>query len=162
MNHTDCPREPEVLDAMTAGRWPFAEELHAHAATCPVCGDLASVAGAFTEDMHAEMQTVDVPPSGLVWWRTQRRAREEAARTAVRAMTFVQTASILGAIAAALTILGGVGAMSKSWRAWFANLSDALYFGGVTIPSWSLPLLLAFAVTLALAPLAVYFAVRED
>lgn len=162
MNLNDCPREPEVLDTMTAGRWSFADELQAHAASCPVCGDLAAVAGAFAEEMQAEMRTADVPPSGLVWWRAQRRAREEAARTAARAITFVQTASILGAIAAALTLLGGVGAMSKSWRAWFANFSDALYFGGVTIPAWIFPLLLAFAVTLALAPFALYFAVRED
>ena len=162
MNVTDCPREIEVIDAMTAGRWPLADELHAHATSCPVCGDLVAVAAAVTTDMRAELLAVDVPPSGVMWWRTQRRAQEEAMRTAARAITFVQTASILGAIAAALTILGGVGAMSKSWRAWFANFSDALYFGGVTIPAWTFPLLLAFAVTLALAPFALYFAVRED
>lgn len=162
MNVHECAREAEVLEAVTAGRWPFAGELQAHAASCPVCNDLVSVAAAFTEDTHDGLLRADVPPSGLVWWRAQRRARTDAARTAGRAITFVQVASIIGAIAAALALLGGVTVMSRTWRTWIANFSDAVYFGGVTIPSWTPPLLAAFAVTLALAPIALYFAVRED
>src|SRR5688572_26890787 len=162
MNVHECPREADVLEAVTAGRWPFAAELQTHAGSCPVCNDLVAVAAAFTEDTHDGLLRADVPPSGVVWWRAQRRARTEAVRTAGRAITFVQVASIIGAIAAALALLGGVTAMSKTWRMWFTNFSDALYFGGVTIPSWTPPLLAACALTLALAPIALYFAVRED
>jgi len=144
----NCPRESEIYDAIAAARWPEAcdDELRVHASSCAACADLVLVATAITEDIpHAH-----VPTSGVMWWRIQRREREEAARVASRTITIVQASSIAAAIALALTILGGVHAL---------QLPSVLQ---LSVPQLSLPLLCALAASLALAPVAVYFAVTED
>jgi len=156
----NCPRESEVLDALTTARWP--DELHAHAGGCALCADLVAVAAALHEDLQDAMHDVVVPASGLVWWRAQRREREEATRAAARTITLVQTASVLGAIAVALTILGGVSVMSDTWRDWLAGLTSAVRFESfAVVPQWNVPLMLAAAACLVLAPVALYFVVAE-
>jgi len=137
-----CPRESEIADALMTARWPEAceHELRAHAASCATCADLVLVATAIACDTPQ----VTVPASGVVWWRIQRREREKAVRTASRTITILQASSIAGAIALAPTI--------------FSSLSVS----AIHVPVWSLPLLLGFAVSLALAPVAVYWAVRGD
>ena len=151
-----CSREPEILDAMMAGRWPNAcgDELPAHAKSCALCADLVLVATAITNDVPE----AHVPTSAVVWWRMQRREREEAARAASRTITIVQASSIVAAIAAVLIILGGVSAMSETWRNGIAHVFQQLN----TLPGWGLPLLCTLALILAAAPVALYFAVRED
>ena len=72
-----------------------------------------------------------------------------AARTARRAINVVQAATVaVAAIGAALifTTSGGF-----EWLA-----------GAATSVHWSLPLILAVATPLSLAPVALYFAVTED
>jgi len=151
-----CSRESEILDALMTGRWPNAceDELHAHAQSCALCADLVLVATAITNDVPE----AHVPTSGVVWWRMQRRDREEAARAASRTITIVQASSILAAIAVVLTILGGVSAMSASWRSGIAHALQLLN----SLPQWGLPLLLTLALVLAAAPVALYFAMREE
>ena len=151
-----CPRESEILDMLMTARWPDAcgDELRAHAQSCASCADLVLVATAITSDVPE----AHVPTSGVVWWRMQRRDREEAARAASRTITIVQASSILAAIAVVLTILGGVSAMSESWRRGMGNALQLLN----NIPQWGLPLLFTLALVLVLAPVALYFAVREE
>jgi len=137
-----CPRESEIADSLMTARWPNAceHELRAHAASCATCADLVLVATAIAQ----ETPQVTVPASGVVWWRIQRREREKAVRTASRTITILQASSIAGAIALASTIAGSISVPT------------------IHIPVWSLPLLLGFAVSLALAPVAVYWAVKAD
>ena len=151
-----CPRESEILDALMTARWPNAcgDELPAHAQSCALCADLVLVATAITNDVP----DAHVPTSAVVWWRMQRRERDEAARAASRTITIVQASSIIAAIAVVLTILGGVSAMSESWRSGIAHVLQQLN----TLPGWGLPLLCTLALVLAVAPLALYFAVREE
>jgi len=151
----NCPRESEIYDAIAAARWPDAcdEELRAHASSCAGCADLVLI----TTEMAADIPAAHVPTSGVVWWRIQRREREEAARAASRTITILQASSIAAAIALALTILGGVSAMNASVRTWF---SHALQLTGT--PQWDLVFLGAIVMTLALAPVALYFAFSED
>lgn len=161
---TECPREYEVLECVTAGRWPDGceAELRAHAASCALCADLVAVTRAIAEEMHAEMRAADVPPAGMVWWRMQRRQRADIARTATRAITLVQTASVCAAVAFALTVLGGVAAVNDTWRHSLARMADAIHFGAIDPFAWSAPLLVALAASLMLAPVAVYLAVAKD
>ena len=151
----NCPRESEIYDAIAAARWPDAceEELRAHASSCADCADLVLI----TTSMAGDIPAAHVPTSGVVWWRIQRREREEAARAASRTITILQASSIAAAIALALTILGGVSAMNASVRSWF---SHALQLTGT--PQWDLVFLGAAVMTLALAPVALYFAFSED
>jgi hypothetical protein len=146
MNQSDCTREAEILDAITAGRWAHCTELRAHASTCATCADLATVASAIAEDAAAAMRRAPIPGSGLVWWRMQRRVQLEAARNVKRAVTFVEALTLAATAFAVLFILGGLSLLKFDWR----------------VLPWNVPLLAAAAMILALAPFAVYYAVTEE
>ena len=136
-----CQHETEILRAIEARQWPDRcdDELRAHAASCADCADLVDVATALTEDREITMRAAHVPPSGAVWWRTQMRARQDAARAARRIINVVQAAAVLVALVAVVLILG--------------PFLPAFH--------WSLPLIAALASPLVLAPVAVYFALTE-
>ena len=153
-----CPRESETLDAITTARWP--EELQQHATSCAFCADLVAVATAFQEDLHAAAHDAPIPPSGLMWWRVQRRERQEAARTAERTITYVQTATVAGAIAIALTILGGLSVMSDTWRGWITRAWSSLNFESFAFtPGLAL---IAIATCFVVAPVVLYVAFAEE
>jgi hypothetical protein len=153
---SDCPREQEALELVRAGRWPDGcdDETRAHVAACVDCGGSVRVSSLMAAEYHAALRTAHVPGSGLVWWRAQRRAREEAQRTAARVVTVVQGASVAIGIAAAVGIAGTDG-VSRA----FALVPKALLSLG---PQWSVPLLLGLTVWVALAPVALYLAVSRD
>ena len=52
---TECPREQEIVSAVSGGHWPHRgdEELRAHAAGCPICADVAAIAAALQADRGA-------------------------------------------------------------------------------------------------------------
>jgi hypothetical protein len=147
MFSSECAREAELLEAITAGRWPenCADELRSHAASCPTCADLATVASAIAEDANAAMRRAPVPSSGLMWWRMQRRMQMEAAQNAKRAITFVEAGTLAATAFLVLFVLGGLSLLKFDWHA---------------IP-WNLPLIAAAATILLLAPIAVYYAVTD-
>lgn len=147
---SDCPREQETLDLVRAGRWPDGcdDETRAHVAACAQCGESVQIASLLTDDYRAAVRTARVPTSGLVWWRVQRRTREEAARNAARVVTLVQALSVIIGIAVALGIVG------------IENVSRA--FSVAALSHWSPLLLLAVMVWLTLAPVALYLAVSRD
>jgi predicted anti-sigma-YlaC factor YlaD len=158
----NCERELEVVTALMDGRWPDGCEpaLHAHAAACPTCGELVQIAGAVREQHLATMQEAVVPPSGLVWWRAQRRSRQEALATASRAITTVQAASVGIAIVTALTVIGFT---RETWQGWVARASDYIAFGGLQFtPAVDVLLLVGVATAVLLAPIVVWFAVTRD
>lgn len=101
---TTCPREQEIVNAVTGGVWDqAAEELHTHAASCAACGELVALAQALHEDHIVACSAADVPAAGTVFWRATIRARAEAAEKASRPMTLAQGlagAGILGVGAA--------------------------------------------------------------
>jgi len=92
MSRVECVREHEVLDAIAAGRWPdkLGEELATHVASCSICADLGLVAKAFNEDYQDALTNVRVPSAGLVWWRAELRARQDAVRTVNRPISWAQ------------------------------------------------------------------------
>jgi len=142
----ECDREGEVLQAVSSGR--VDDELQEHIAGCAGCRDLLEVAVAIVDDRSALMREAHLPSSGLVWWRANMRARQQAARTAVRTASFVQVVLLVGAIVIALAVVG-VNLPSIDYRSLLAS-------GLPAIP------LFAFAAWLILAPVAVYFAVTEE
>jgi predicted anti-sigma-YlaC factor YlaD len=154
MTEVDCTREAEILEAITTGRWAQGgdAELRAHAKECPACADLASVASAIAEESAVAMRQAHVPSSGLVWWRMQRRVQAESAENAKRAVSIVQVATLAATAFAVLVILGGL-SLLKNWNQWMVTF---------TAPQWNMPLILAAATCLLLAPFAVYYAVTEE
>jgi hypothetical protein len=156
--NAECIREREVLELVRAGQWPASceDEVRTHVAQCSHCDETVRVASVMTADLHAAMRTVQVPTSGVVWWRAQRRAREEAAQAATRAVTLVQAISVIvGLIAAMLAI------DSTNFRRAFTFASHE-WLSATTLSQWTVPLAIGIAVWLAIAPVAVYLAVSRD
>jgi hypothetical protein len=110
MSRIECNREQEVLDAIASARWPdrLGEELGAHVSSCAVCSDLGLIAKAFEEDQRTALGEVRIPSAGLVWWRAELRARQEAVRVASRPITFAQVVAIASMIGIAMVFLSKV------------------------------------------------------
>lgn len=156
MADLSCPRETELLDALAHGQQPD-EDLAAHLTSCAACTELHAVAGAIFDDASMAMREAPIPSSGGVWWRIERRVREEAALTATRTVSVVQIATVVAAAALAILLLGGLPAIAM----WIGNLDLPLPAkSGSTF--WTLPLIFGIATFLLLAPVAIYFAVTEE
>lgn len=169
MNVPVCAREAEALEIVLTGGWPSCagDELRAHVEACPVCADVVAIAAAMQEEHTLALQQAHVPTAGLVWWRAELRARQEAARKAARPMTLVQGVAGACLVAALLTITGLFSPWLRSqvsdWMprpsAWPTVDSTALV--ALAAP-WGTTLLLALGVWLVLVPIAIYMAFSRD
>jgi hypothetical protein len=141
-----CEREQEVLDLIRAGRSPEeCETVAEHVRSCAACTDLVAVASTILSDEMSTVRSARIPTSGVMWWRMQRRARQEGAMVTRRALTLVQGITVLlGALIAVPLI--GVLSPEIDWTA-FAK---------------QFPLALLLVVTAILTPAAVYFATSRD
>lgn len=162
-----CCREQDVLDALASERWPdrAGDDLRAHAAGCQYCTDLIVSVGPLLADRVDLSDEGHLPSSGVMWWRAQMRARQEATREAARPITIAQIVGF-----ACVTVLAAVAIawISPVMRAWATESAynvvavvTAIEMRGVFV-SQGWVLLLMAAVWLVLAPLAIYFAVAED
>jgi len=164
---TVCEREELLLEVVRAGRWTQigGEELSSHIAACTSCAELVAVASALAVDHQAALHDAPVPPSGLVWWRMQKRAREEALRAANRTVTTIQAVSIAAGVAIALLILGTFADMQSllhGAKEFMTIHLPAHVASGSAMSQWSVPLALAVLTCFALAPVALYFAFARD
>jgi len=152
---TNCLQEHETLAIVQAGRWPDGcdDAIRSHAAACATCRDIVRVASLIRNDYHATIRAAHVPASGLVWWRMQRRSHQEAVRTASRVITVVQAIAVAAGLAVAIGILA---ATSRAFGFAPADLPRTV------LAQWAVPMLIALASWLALAPVAVYLAVSKD
>jgi hypothetical protein len=148
MSRTECVRETEVVEAVTSGNWT--DELRSHAATCEVCADLAEVADALHGDYAVAARDIQVPSAGLVWWRSELRARREAIKAAERPMTLVHA---FGGACAVGVLIAVLAEMSP----WLKGLLPAGPFDAVGLLSQHMPIVLLFGALLVLAPVALYF-----
>src|SRR6266545_4783902 len=112
----ECEREQDVLDTLAAQRWPARcdDDLRAHVGTCGICADLVEVAGALLDDHDITYQDARIPPSGIVWWRAQLRAREEDARAAARPIAFIQGVAASVALWVVVTLLRAIPASTMA------------------------------------------------
>ncbi len=167
MNATECTREQDAVDAVTAGRWPDRcdDELRAHVAGCSICADVVTVARALQQEHESAWRDARVPPSGRVWWRAEMRARQEAARRASQPITFVQ--GIAGACAAGIAV-AAIGLVSPAvWESLGlmtfvkslvgAGQIELTALSAAMPPQIVLSLAIALAAGLVLTPLALYF-----
>jgi hypothetical protein len=165
----ECDREEDVLDALAARRWPerAPEDLRAHVTACTVCGDLAEVAKAVLDDRQQLWSEARVPPTGVVWWRAQFRAREDAARAAGRPVAFIQgvAASVSLWLIVALFRALPDGYITE----WRASLSSSLptltvTMADITHIAEAVPIVvfIVIAAWLVLAPVAIYFAAADE
>ncbi len=166
----ECSREPDVLDALTAQRWPrrAEDELRTHVASCAICTDLVAVASRLIEEQDAASAEVRVPPAGVVWWRAQIRARQEAARAASRPITIAQTAAVVSVLSVAIALVVTGWASLDGWGTALSSMTAGLR--GIARPGFPLPALtgqglylaVAIGISLVIAPLAIYLAVSDE
>ncbi|HEX6165052.1 MAG TPA: hypothetical protein VFZ31_16915 [Vicinamibacterales bacterium] len=166
----DCPNETAVVNAVLSGSWPHGcdEALVAHAQHCLTCSEVASVSILLREDSEHSRIEAHVPAAGQVWWRAAVRARLESTHAAARPMTWmhgITAAIVAGVVLAALTAIFPVlpSAFNTAWtfaRELLPNPEIATAIGdGLRL---SLFVGLGAAVLMLLAPLALYFVLRED
>jgi hypothetical protein len=161
----ECPREQDVIDALTTSQWPDRcdDDLKAHVAACDGCRDLVAIVAPIGEAWTAARADAQVPASGMVWWRAQMRARQEAARAAARPITIVQ--GIAGLTGAAVVLFSLV-----AFAPWFASaLASSRELLAIDVPDirtmtiqggWLLAC--GAGAVLAITSLAVYLVVLED
>ena len=107
MRRSECPRELEVV---AAARNPSlaSPDLVVHVGECRTCSDLADVAGAIGEDCRTLAGEARLQPAAVVYWRSQLRARREAARQVtgpIAAFQAVAAASLIGVVGALAGLL---------------------------------------------------------
>jgi len=161
----ECPREADVLDAVASQRWPdrLDPHLRLHVAECPCCEELAEVAAALAVDRDTACAEARVVPSAdLVWFRSQARARADAAREAARPIAIMQA---LGFACAAAVISALIGVVAF----WVWSRADSLlaFRGLELVPLDAMGFamrgtLLAIGLWLVLAPVAVYLVAADD
>lgn len=170
MSNTWCPREAELWEAITAGRWPDATntDLWAHVNACATCRDVALVSSSLSSEGTAARREAAPPSAAIVWWRAQMRAKQEAALAAERPIAIFQ------ALAAAIAL--GVGAALAGWAlpwmhaplAWFAALRDAADLSAADVAAidltsrWIVVPVVMIAISLVCAPIAVYVITFDD
>jgi hypothetical protein len=162
----ECAHEQDVLDVVATRRWPdrCSAELQAHISECAACRDLAGTAAALLDEQEAAWSEARVPTSGVVWWRAQARAREEAVRAAARPIAFVQGVAATCAVWLAVSLLRAFPpAGVLNWRGWIPALPNAgpdLSRLAAAIPG-GLPFIVAAIASLLLAPIALFLLVRQ-
>ena len=167
----ECPREQDVLDAVTAGRWPRRcdEDLRSHVDACAICQDVAAIFAALSEERDRAELDVAVPPSSIVWWRAQIRAREEATAAATRPMAIAQVLAVACLIAAtlalaprALTTVTVAAESASEVAAWLAPRAAAVSSAFTLVTGMALPILPFAAASILLMPIVLYYVLREE
>ena len=161
----ECPREAEVFEAVAFDR---VADVRDHLAACSICAEIADVAGALRAGHKAACREAPGPSAGAVWWRATVRARAEATRTVSQPITILQ--GIAGACGAGLA----VALIGLTWRSfhWFDGLDaivarldarrDEIAAASALALQYGLPIMLAVALCLVIAPLALYMVLADD
>jgi hypothetical protein len=130
MSAMECDREIEIVEAVMCCRWPagVGEELQSHAATCPVCMDVVQVSLALSQDRSSALLSAHVPSAGLVWWRSEMRARRDAIERATRPMKIVEWAAVACVLTAMALVLYWIAPARLAELLWQPSLA---FFAGL-------------------------------
>ena len=129
-----CARESATARAASAGEWP--EALRTHAASCPVCRDVALVATALGRDRRCLPVDPPVANAGRIWWIAQLRARRTAAERALRPISVMELIAMAATVPVAAGALATALPVVTSWLAELRVVPAVAEFGGyVTLPA---------------------------
>jgi hypothetical protein len=122
-----CAHEQDVLDLVATEQWPdrATPALVAHASACDVCRDVAMAAVAMV-DLRDAAPAPALPDARLVWYRTQVRARADAAQRAARPMLIAQAVAVTCVLGLGLTWLTSGAAGLAGWWQWLASVPGSL------------------------------------
>jgi hypothetical protein len=157
MTPMQCNREAEVVEVLSAGRWPDQThpELREHVKACSLCTEVVTVALAMREHYDtAANSNIRIPSAGLVWWRSELRARREAVRTAERPLKLVHALAGACAVGVMFAVLSQ---MSPLFDRLFTSMIGYMPESPALLLQQHLPLTLGLGVLVVLAPVALYF-----
>ena len=170
MSAEECRHEHDVVAAVLSGRWPHGcdEELRSHVAGCGVCRGVTTIAALLREDQSASLSGVRVPAAGQVWWRAAIRARVEAAHTASRPLTWMQSLAAAAVAGLAIALFSVVWPLVREVASRATTLVTSMSPGTAevaslfaTVMQQTLPLLLLAGAFAILTPIALYFALSD-
>ena len=174
MTACQCSREAEVAAAVRQRAWRSADdELGRHVEQCVACAEVAAVCEALAGDRDALRGAFgpgngSLPSAGQVWHRATLRARAEGLQSVSRSLVWaygIAGAAVVGLSAAFVGAFWPIVTSTLRRMAWKAPapvLDDSVASWVSTALQNGVPFVVAVGVCLALAPLAVYFAIRDD
>ena len=118
---------------------------------CPECGPLVALAEEIRREFEHTQTHARVPTPEIVWWRAQMRAREEAARTAARPIVFTQALAVAALVGLLVSVLGRLTLPVLTWSGFQLQTGLPL-----------MPIAIAAACGLIIAPAALYYAFSRD
>ncbi len=135
MSVSHCEKEQAILAAAQSGRWE--DELHAHAAACPVCADVVLVAQFMQNLVEEAGAEAALPDAGRIWWKAQLLAKQAAVERATLPIAIVEK---IAYACAALALAGGVVWTWPLMSNWLAQVRTAwtLVFSANAIQPYSL------------------------
>lgn len=115
------------------------------------------------EEYQAACQDAHPPAAGIVWWRAERRMRQEAAQAAARPMTVVHALALACAAGVAAALFQFLTPWLRQWVTVAGGLPRVFQWdvSTLTTPA-AVTLALVAVVWLVLAPLALYVTLSDD
>ena len=172
MTPRNCEHEPAVVQAVLSGQWPEAcdEALREHAGACEVCREVVAIVPMLREDYADAREAISrrdvpLPSAGQIWWRAAVHARADAARAAARPLVWgygAAAACAIGLLAAGMSVVWPslLPAFDRA-GAFTARLAPAADMVMATLRA-QLPIVITVAACLIAAPIALYYALREE
>ena len=168
-----CSRERDVLRAV-ARRWreDADAEVARHAAACARC-EAVRAAAELLRDEHAHLaQAAQVTPAAAMWWRLDRRLRDERVARLQRLTLAAQAVTLAASAGVAVAVFQMVapwltrsnGAVRNTWEAgvaMFTAWTRSTPWIDVT-SAWALPLALVAAAWILLVPAVLYLGFADE
>ena len=168
-----CSRERDVLRAV-ARRWrgDGDSEVARHAAACSRC-EAVRAAAELLRDEHARIaQAAQVTPAAAMWWRLDRRLRDERVVRLQRLTLAAQAVTLAASVGAAVAVFQMVAPWltrsdSPVRNTWEVGLSMLTAWTRSTpwtdmATAWAMPLALIAAAWILLVPAVLYLGLADD
>ena len=163
-----CAHETDVLRAV-GRRWvDWADSgLADHVVSCPRCTEVRAAGELLREEHVRESAAARVPSAGVMWWRLDRRRREEHARRLQRIALATQALVLAAATGGAVGVLQ----VASPWLPGPATVASDTWSGVVWLfgtwaqPAtsfWTLPIAIVAAAWLLLVPVAFYLGFADE
>jgi hypothetical protein len=169
MKVPQCEREQAVTEVLQCGHWPEACDpaLRIHVENCAVCSEVVLVTQLLREEHASLSADMKLPDAGLVWWKSQLRARREAAEFATRPIALAEQFALACGLASLLAFVVWKRAGFHTWLDRLVNfgLSDAQWFLSLLLNSWNQPfsaLFVASASLLVIFMACLVYAIWEE
>lgn len=122
----------------------------------------AGMAALVRAEHRAACEDAHPPAAGMVWWRAERRMRQEAARAAARPTTVMHALAVACAAGAAAALFQSLAPWLRQWTSAAAGLTQVFQRNVAELTS-STTMMLAFVAVawLVVAPLVLYVALSD-